>query len=119
MRQSRVKGQRGYQVIFNAQYCEAEKTALFSNTATEFYRLKLGCWLIDTPGLVPPRIEFQEGCGSIAGASRDLARARPLGDAKQQAHHQVAKEQPGKLLGHPGRVAAEKSGRLRPGHDLP
>lgn len=42
------KGQCSYQVIFNAfkriaaQYSEAEKTALFSNTATEFYRLKLG-----------------------------------------------------------------------------
>ncbi|MES2193944.1 MAG: amidohydrolase family protein [Pseudomonadota bacterium] len=40
------KGQCSYQVIFNAfkriaaQYSEAEKTALFSKTATEFYRLK-------------------------------------------------------------------------------
>lgn len=42
------KGQCSYQVIFNAfkriaaQYSETEKTALFSNTATDFYRLKLG-----------------------------------------------------------------------------
>jgi predicted TIM-barrel fold metal-dependent hydrolase len=42
------KGQCSYQVIFNAfkriaaQYSEAEKTALFSKTATEFYQLKLG-----------------------------------------------------------------------------
>jgi predicted TIM-barrel fold metal-dependent hydrolase len=42
------KGQCSYQVIFNAfkriaaQYNEAEKTALFSRTATDFYRLKLG-----------------------------------------------------------------------------
>jgi predicted TIM-barrel fold metal-dependent hydrolase len=42
------KGQCSYQVIFNAfkrivaQYSEAEKTALFSRTATDFYRLKLG-----------------------------------------------------------------------------
>src|SRR3954452_12630565 len=41
------KGQCSYQVIFNAfkrlaaQYSEAEKTAMFSGTATEFYRLKL------------------------------------------------------------------------------
>jgi predicted TIM-barrel fold metal-dependent hydrolase len=41
------KGQCSYQVIFNAfkriaaQYSEAEKTALFSQTATNFYRLKL------------------------------------------------------------------------------
>ena len=40
------KGQCSYQVIFNAfkrlaaQYSEAEKTALFSKTATEFYKLK-------------------------------------------------------------------------------
>jgi predicted TIM-barrel fold metal-dependent hydrolase len=42
------KGQCSYQVIFNAfkriaaQYSEAEKTALFSGTAVEFYRLRLG-----------------------------------------------------------------------------
>jgi predicted TIM-barrel fold metal-dependent hydrolase len=42
------KGQCSYQVIFNAfkriaaQYGEAEKTALFAKTATDFYRLKLG-----------------------------------------------------------------------------
>ena len=43
------KGQCSYQVIFNAfkriaaQYSEAEKTALFSKTATEVYNLlKLG-----------------------------------------------------------------------------
>ncbi|HEV7635952.1 MAG TPA: amidohydrolase family protein [Bradyrhizobium sp.] len=42
------KGQCSYQVIFNAfkriaaQYSEAEKTALFSKTATDFYRLKPG-----------------------------------------------------------------------------
>ena len=42
------KGQCSYQVIFNAfkriaaQYSEADKTALFSGTATDFYRLKLG-----------------------------------------------------------------------------
>jgi len=42
------KGQCSYQVIFNAfkriaaQYTEAEKTAMFSKTAVDFYRLKLG-----------------------------------------------------------------------------
>jgi predicted TIM-barrel fold metal-dependent hydrolase len=42
------KGQCSYQVIFNAfkriaaPYSEAEKIALLSKTATEFYRLKLG-----------------------------------------------------------------------------
>jgi predicted TIM-barrel fold metal-dependent hydrolase len=42
------KGQCSYQVIFNAfkriaaQYSEAEKTALFSKTAADVYRLKLG-----------------------------------------------------------------------------
>jgi predicted TIM-barrel fold metal-dependent hydrolase len=41
------KGQCSYQVIFNAfkriaaQYIDAEQTALFSKTATDFYRLKL------------------------------------------------------------------------------
>jgi predicted TIM-barrel fold metal-dependent hydrolase len=41
------KGQCSYQVIFNAfkriaaQYSDAEQTALFSKTATDFYRLKL------------------------------------------------------------------------------
>jgi predicted TIM-barrel fold metal-dependent hydrolase len=42
------KGQCSYQVIFNAfkriaaQYSEAEKTALFAKTATDFYRLRSG-----------------------------------------------------------------------------
>jgi predicted TIM-barrel fold metal-dependent hydrolase len=42
------KGQCSYQVIFNAfkriaaQYSDAEQTALFSKTAADFYRLKLG-----------------------------------------------------------------------------
>jgi predicted TIM-barrel fold metal-dependent hydrolase len=42
------KGQCSYQVIFNAfkriaaPYSEAEKSALFSQTATDFYRLELG-----------------------------------------------------------------------------
>jgi predicted TIM-barrel fold metal-dependent hydrolase len=42
------KGQCSYQVIFNAfkrlaaQYSETQKTALFSKTAADFYRLKLG-----------------------------------------------------------------------------
>jgi predicted TIM-barrel fold metal-dependent hydrolase len=42
------KGQCSYRVIFNAfkrmaaQYSETDKTALFSKTATEVYRLKLG-----------------------------------------------------------------------------
>ena len=42
------KGQCSYQVIFNAfkrlaaEYSEAEKTALFSKTASDFYRLPLG-----------------------------------------------------------------------------
>jgi predicted TIM-barrel fold metal-dependent hydrolase len=42
------KGQCSYQVIFNAfkriaaQYSEGEKTALFSKTATDVYKLKLG-----------------------------------------------------------------------------
>jgi predicted TIM-barrel fold metal-dependent hydrolase len=42
------KGQCSYQVIFNAfkriaaPYSEAEKTALFSKTAADFYRLELG-----------------------------------------------------------------------------
>jgi predicted TIM-barrel fold metal-dependent hydrolase len=42
------KGQCSYQVIFNAfkriaaQYSEAEKTALFSKTASDFYRLDVG-----------------------------------------------------------------------------
>ena len=41
-------GQGSYGVIWNAfkriaaQYSEAEKTALFAGTATDFYRLKLG-----------------------------------------------------------------------------
>ena len=42
------KGQCSYQVIFNAfkrlgaQYGEAEKTALFTKTAADVYRLDIG-----------------------------------------------------------------------------
>jgi hypothetical protein len=47
VREIRVKGQCSYQgMLFKriAAQCSApEKTALFSKTATEFYRLKPGC----------------------------------------------------------------------------
>jgi len=45
MRQSRVKRPvQLYQVIFNAlKRIAAAKTALFSKTAIEFYRLRPGC----------------------------------------------------------------------------
>src|SRR6266567_5759014 len=69
-------------------------------------------------GVVRWRIEFQEGCGGVAGASGDLARARPLRHAKQQAYLQITPEQPGKMLGHLGRITADESGRPSPGHHL-
>src|ERR1700724_101015 len=78
-------------------------------------RIRATRWLLRaTPrlGLVRVRIGFQEGYGGVVGAPRELARARPIDDAKQQVHHQVAPQQPGELLGHLGSLAAEKSCRV-------
>jgi hypothetical protein len=57
------------------------------------------------------------GCG-VAGASRDFAGVRSLGDAEQQADHQIAPKQPGELLGKFGRTACEQSGSLGARHDF-
>src|SRR6266436_4020801 len=48
-------------------------------------------------------MKLQEGGCRLAGTSRDFAMVRSLGDAEQQADHQIAPEQPG---------------RLGPGHDI-
>src|SRR5207248_2474236 len=72
------------------------------------------CWRADALRQIEP----QEGGCRVAGTSGDLAGGRPIGDGKQQAYHQVAQQQPGELLGHFGRVAVEKSGRLSLGHYL-
>ena len=63
-------------------------------------------------------MKLQEGGCGVAGTSRDFAGAGSLGDAEQQADHQIAPEQPGELLGKFGRTAIEKSGRLSPSHEL-
>src|SRR6266571_4371100 len=63
-------------------------------------------------------MKLQEGGCSVAGTSRDFAGVRSLGDAEQQADHQMAPEQPSELLGKFGRTACEQSGRLGPGHDF-
>src|SRR5258708_29751120 len=63
-------------------------------------------------------MKLQEGGCGVAGTSRDLAGARPLGDAEQEADNQMAPEQPGELLGKFGRTACEQSGRLGLGHDF-
>src|SRR5260370_7902977 len=63
-------------------------------------------------------MKLQEGSRGVAGTSRDFAGVRSLGDAEQQADHQMAPEQPAELLGKFGRTACEKSGRLGPGHDF-
>src|SRR6202008_1947652 len=57
------------------------------------------------------------GCG-VAGTSRDFAGVPALGDAEQQADHQIAPEQPGELLGKFGWTAREESGRVGLGHDF-
>src|SRR5882672_2066916 len=63
-------------------------------------------------------MKLQEGGRGIAGTSCDFAGCRSLGDAEQEADHQIAPEQPGKLLGKSGRTAREQSGRLGLGHDF-
>jgi len=59
-------------------------------------------------------MKLQEGSCGVAGTSRDSARVRSLGDAEQQANHQIAPKQPGELLGKFGRTPCEQSGRLGP-----
>src|SRR5260370_36401324 len=63
-------------------------------------------------------MKLQEGGCGVSGTSRDFAGVRSLGDAEQQADHQMAPEQPGELLDKLGRTACEQSGRLGPGHDF-
>src|SRR3977135_2086123 len=63
-------------------------------------------------------MKLQEGGCGVAGTSRDFAGVRSLGDAEQQADHQIAPEQPGELLGTFGRAACNTGGRLGPGHDF-
>jgi len=54
-------------------------------------------------------MELQEGGGCTAGSPGDFPGGRRVYDAEQQADHQVAPEQPGELLGHFRRAAAEQS----------
>src|SRR5207247_11163665 len=63
-------------------------------------------------------MKLQEGGCGLAGTSRDFAGVWSLGDAEQQADHQIAPQQPGELLSKFGRTAREQSGRLGPGHDF-
>ena len=63
-------------------------------------------------------MKLQEGGCGVAGASRDFAVGRLLGDAEQQADQQIAPEQAGELLGKFGRAAREQPGRLGLGHDF-
>ena len=63
-------------------------------------------------------MKLQEGGCGLTGTSRDFAGVRSLGDDEQQADHQIAQEQTGKLPGKFGRSAREQSGRLGLGHDF-
>ena len=63
-------------------------------------------------------MKLQEGGCGVADTSRDFARARSLGDAEQQANHQIPPEQPCELLGKFGGTAIEQSGCLGACHDL-
>src|ERR1700751_326433 len=63
-------------------------------------------------------MKLQEGGCGVAGSSRDLAGARSLGDAEQQADQQKAPEKPSELLGKFFGTASEQAGRLGLGHDF-
>src|ERR1700722_13149169 len=63
-------------------------------------------------------MKFQEGGRGVAGTYGDIARVWSIGDAEQQADHQIAPEQPGELLGKFGRTPREQSGRLGLGDDF-
>jgi hypothetical protein len=55
-------------------------------------------------------MKTKEGGCRVASTCGDFAPARPLGDTEQQADHQIAPEQPLKLLRKVGRSAIEQSG---------
>src|SRR5262250_328273 len=63
-------------------------------------------------------MKLQEGGSCVAGTLRDFSEVWSLGDAKQQADHQIAPEQPGELLGKFGRTSGEQSSRLGSRHDF-
>jgi hypothetical protein len=63
-------------------------------------------------------MKSQEGGRGVASTSCDFAGVRLLGDAEQQADHQIAPEQPRELLGKFGGTPREQSGRLGLGHDF-
>src|SRR5262245_43472600 len=69
-------------------------------------------------GVIRSRMKLQEGSCGVTGTFRDFARGRLLGDAEQQADHQITQEQPAELLGESGRTALERSGRLSSCHDF-
>src|SRR5438445_994889 len=63
-------------------------------------------------------MKLQEGGCGLAGTSRDFAGVWSLGDAEQQADHQIAPQQPGELLSKFGRTPCEQFGRMGLGHDF-
>src|ERR1700685_1836687 len=63
-------------------------------------------------------MKLQKRSRSVAGTCCDLACVRSLGDAEQQADHQITPKQSAEPFGKFGGTAIEKSGRLSPSHDL-
>src|ERR1700722_14133341 len=63
-------------------------------------------------------MKLQKRSRGVAGTCRDFACVRSLGDAEQQADHQITPKQPAEPFGKFGGTAIEKYGRLSPSHDL-
>ena len=61
-------------------------------------------------GSCSSRIGPQQRGGRSLGPSGDLARARTVGDLKQQVDHLAAPQQPDEMLGHLGRLSADEPG---------
>ena len=59
-------------------------------------------------------MKLQENGSGVAGAFRDVARARSLGDTEQEADHEISQEQAAELVGKFGRPTIEQTGRSRP-----
>jgi len=53
-------------------------------------------------------MKLQEGGCCVVGTSCEFAGVRSLGDAEQQADHQIAPEQSDELRGKFGRMACER-----------
>ncbi len=60
------------------------------------------------------RVKLHEHLGGLVGPGRDIACARWVGDAEQQAHHPITQQKSAEEFGKVGRAATQKASGLGP-----